>query len=76
MLDERRDLRLQFLVPVLRALPSEIEDVRRVLGHRCAIVSPQDLVGQTELLSNIPRIGDLFHEGTLAGEGLRQAPSL
>jgi hypothetical protein len=39
VLDERPDLRLQLLKPVLRALPREIEDVRRVPGHSSVMIS-------------------------------------
>jgi hypothetical protein len=39
LLDERHDLRLQLFEPVLRALPREIEDVRRVPGHRSVMIS-------------------------------------
>jgi hypothetical protein len=38
-LDERPDLRRQLFKPVLRTLPREIEDVRRVPGHRSVMIS-------------------------------------
>jgi len=46
MLEERLDLRLHLFVLVFRALPGELEDVRRVFGH-CGIISPPDQRGQT-----------------------------
>jgi hypothetical protein len=48
VLEERRNLRLQLFVPVFRALPGELEDVRRVFDYRCGIISPPDQRGQTE----------------------------
>jgi hypothetical protein len=49
VLEERLDLRLQLFVTVFRTLSGELEDVRRVFGHRCGIISPPDQRGQTEL---------------------------
>jgi hypothetical protein len=58
VLEERLDLGLQLFVPVLRAFPGELEDVRRVFGHSCGIISPPDQRGQTELRRHRAESGD------------------